>query len=192
MKLSLLASAMAFVSTKTDALKQRVSDQSSSGHNLPISAEPPSCLKQGMGRGCTMSLTFQLNSRGIYLIQRREVCNSYQKWNADEIKVRAEGRRMANPKPRYSQEATKRYADKLARQFGKKQQSENTEVALPANRRIVLDRSFLLDNGASNNIIGRSEITESEWLTLRKIPPITLNTASKQITIDETVEMYVR
>ena len=117
------------------------------------------------------------------------MCNSYQKWNAEKIKMRAEGRRMAKPKPRYSPEAAKRYADKLAKQFGKKQQSKSAEEAMPVNRSIVFDRNFLLDSGASYNIIGRSEITESEWKTSRKIRPTMRNTPAEQITVDETVEV---
>ena len=49
-----------------------------------------------------------------------------------------------------------------------------------------------MDSGASYNIIGRAELTESEWRTRKSIPPITLNTASGQIVVNETVEVYVR
>ena len=142
-----------------NATDQRVPNHSRCGPSLAVIVVPPSCLKQGSGRGCTTSLTFQLNPRGKYLIKRREVCNTFQKWNAEKIKARAEGRRKANQKPRFSAEAARRAADKLARQFSKKQQ-KSTEVALPANRSIVVDRNFLLDSGASYNIIGRDEITE--------------------------------
>ena len=48
-----------------------------------------------------------------------------------EIRARAEGRRSANPKPRYSPEAAERYADNVARQFGKKQKLGSAEVAIP-------------------------------------------------------------
>ena len=49
----------------------------------------------------------------------------------------------------------------------------------------------MLDSGASN-IIGRDEIKEKEWQTVRSIQPITLNTAAQQITVDQTVDVYVQ
>ena len=92
---------MAFVSSKTDALEQRVSKQSSDGHSLPESETLPSCLKQGLGRRCTTKLMFQLNSRGKYLVSRRDVLSTYQRFNASAIQARADGKRMANPIPTY-------------------------------------------------------------------------------------------
>ena len=185
---------MAFVSTQKNALEQRVSKQSSIDHSLPVSDTLPSCLKQGLGRRCTNQQSFQLNSRELFLIKRREVCNSYQKWSANSILARADGSRMANPQPRYSPEAAQRTAVKLAKQFKKKPapSTDGEKVALPADKTYVEERNFSLDRGASYNIIGRDELTESEWETRKSIPTITLNTAAGQIVVDESVEVYVR
>ena len=96
------------------ATDQRVPSHSRHGPSLAVIVVPPSCRQQGRGRGCTTPLRFQLNPRGKYLEHWREICTSFQKWNADKIQRRAEGRRKANPTPRFPAEAAKRAALKLA------------------------------------------------------------------------------
>ena len=69
---------------------------------------------------------------------------------------------------------------------------QHRSSSITSNKEYVLDRILLLDSGACYNIIGRAELTEKEWKTRKKIPPITLNTTSGQIIVDERVEVYVR
>lgn len=71
--------------------------------------------------------------------KRRGHCNSYQKWFAEKIKIRAEGRRKANPEARFPAEAGKRAALKLAKMFEKKKLIKSAGVALSANRSVVVD-----------------------------------------------------
>lgn len=91
---------------------------------------------------------------------------------------RSDGRRTNNPTPKFSVEAAKRAASKLAKLFPIKKQI-GIGVALSVNRCVVIDRNLLVESGASYNIIVRDELTADEMFSVRKHHPITLTAATQ-------------
>ena len=92
--------------------------------------------------------------------------------------------------PKFSEEAAKRAALKLANMFTSNKLNKGVGVALSVNRRVVIDRFVVLGSGALYNIIGRDELTTEELLKVQNFQPIILNTAAKQVTVAATVEVY--
>ena len=105
--------------------------------------------------------------------------------------------RSGNQKLRYSPTVLKesarvsrRIAILLAKECGRLSGNDNSS-ALPATSRPKLGRNFLLDSGASFNIIGRDELTHAELKTQRKCKTIRLNTAGGILECSHAVTIFV-
>ena len=105
--------------------------------------------------------------------------------------------RSGGQKPRYSPTvlkesaaAARRTAILLAKECGRLS-ANAISSALPPTGSPKLGRNFLLDSGASLNIIGRDELTRAELKTHRKCKTIRLNTAGGILKCDHLVTVYV-
>ena len=52
-------------------------------------------------------------------------------------------------------------------------------------------RNFIVDSGASFNLIGEKDLTPSERKRVRKACPIALNTANGTVESDKVLDIYV-
>ena len=134
----------------------------------------------------------RLTSANEYSCRRHEKCSTYQKQQWQVIEQRGGGQKL-----RYSPTVLKesaapahRTAILLAKECGRLS-GNALSSALPATGSPKRGRSFLLDSGASFNIIGRDELTRAELKTIRKCKIIRLNTAGGILQCDHIVTVYV-
>ena len=173
---------------------------------LPAGEDPPTskpCSKktkaqEGMSPGRSIlkqsakTAIFHLTSANEFSCRRHEKCSTYQWQQWQVIEQRSGGQ-----KPRHSPTvlkgsaaAARRTAILLAKECGRLSGNAMSS-ALPATGSPELGRNFLLDSGASFNVIGRDELTRAELQTLRKCKTIRLNTAGGILKCDHLVTAYV-
>ena len=179
---------------------------------LPIESEPPapilsdkawrdnrrklqpakSILKESGGPRCAKSVNFRLTSANEYSCRRHEKRSSFQRLYGQDTQQRSGSKRL-----RYSPTTLKasaalarKKANLLAKSCGRL--SGNAKAsACPATGSPKRGRNFLLDSGASFNIIGRDELTREELKTLRLCKRIRLNTAGGILECNYTATVYV-
>ena len=159
----------------SDPLKQVIEKTRGQEGALP----GKSCMKDVRGTGSTKQVKFRLTSRYEYSCRCHDRCSSYP-WNHWQSTMQRSG----GPQPRYSpkvlkapSEFARRTSTDLVKELYSRLRGNATGAACPATGSPKLGRNFVLDSGASFNIIGRDDLTHAEVKTIRSCKAIRLNTA---------------
>lgn len=152
-----------------------------------------SCLEEAGSRNAQKKKPEWNLKRAMKKQERAQYeCSSYEWywWHKKQA-------RNGGAKPRFPPEVIKSLADKalseamkLAEECGQFHGVEIQRTACQTSG-FVPGRTFIVDNGASFNLIGRSFSTAAEKKTIRIGPPISLKTAGDPATSCEVVDLYV-
>ena len=126
-------------------------------------------LKQVGATSCAKEVKFRLTKENEYCCRLRERRSSRERYFGSKDTINRTGRKMVRYSPatlKSSAAQARRTANLLAKSCGRL--SGNAKAAAcPATGKTKLGRNFLLDSGASFNVIGRDELTLAELKTLK-------------------------
>ena len=127
----------------------------------------------------------------------RDELSSFQKWYGRKIQARKQGRGQKPRDKSYVIEAHEQQARQAAkdlartvRKFRRLEEGVNGQ-ALTGLHKLQPGRNFIVDSGASFNLIGSKELSPAEKKRIRKACPISLNTANGVVCAEDVLDIYV-
>ena len=143
-------------------------------------------------------ISWNLSPADLRSVTARDQLSTFQKSYGRKILARKPGR---GQKPRdkdyvikaHEQQARQAAKD-LARQVRKFRRLEEgvDGQALPGVRKSFPGRNFIVDSGASFNLVGYKSLSPAERTRVRKAHPISLNTANGMVDAEDVLDIYVQ
>ena len=153
-----------------------------------------SSLKQPDSIPKAQNVKWNLSPEHLRSVADHDQLSSFQKWYDRKIKPRKPGRGQKPRDKDYVIKAHEQQARQAAkdlardvRKFRKLDKGVDGQ-ALPGS---FSGRNFIVDSGASFNLVGYSSLSKAERKRVRKAAPVALNIANGIVQADEVLDIYV-